>query len=195
MLMSKNNWNDIKKYYLGTFVKFKETGDRIWKITSVLPHEVQAVDVSGFIVCIDLSEPYELDYIIPSRVLYQDGPYAKLLCRIPARQYSRGISAENTTILVLSEGGQWATGAMTMESLQGFVDKPCYQSLDNLTQDYYSHALNPYFAVSRNGNLFCTNVKIGELNFQNKTGKVKSPFRDDVSHLTYKFLISYDSCF
>jgi hypothetical protein len=46
MQVNSNNWEDCKKYFESTWVKFKEEGDnRIWYITEVTPKFIFARDV------------------------------------------------------------------------------------------------------------------------------------------------------
>lgn len=180
MILSSENWQDINKYYKGTFVKCKESGDRIWKITGVDCNEVSMVDVAGFNVHIDLTEgDYELDFILPSRAVFQLGQYAALIRRIPARQYSRGISSTNTGFFLLKDG-KWYSSDLTMDVLQQFADKPCYQSLEFFPDDFYSYALSPQFSVDKCGLLFCVNVTIGHVDFTQKRVSVNKLFLEDV---------------
>jgi len=73
MIFHKSTYADIQKYYPDNIVKFKETGDRLWRICSIMHHEIRCMDADGFEIFLDLNEPYEVDYPLPGRVVYQSG--------------------------------------------------------------------------------------------------------------------------
>lgn len=183
MIFNSANYHDIIKYYSGTIIKTKETGDRLWRIGHITPKEVELTDCDNFTIYLDLTEDYEVDYPMPGRVVYQNGDSAWMLYRKPAKQYYRGLHTHNTGLLALINN-KWLSCDINIDTLQQFVDKPCYQNLQSLSEQYESWALNPYFSVSRQGGLFCLNKQIGTVNFQTKTIKLVSfLFKDEVTAL------------
>ena len=172
MIFHKSTYNDIVKYYSNNIVKLKETEDRLWQIVSITPHEVSLRDCDGFYVYLDLNEEYEVDYPLPGRVVYQNGEYASFLYRKPAKQYNRGIHNQNTGLLILSNG-KWQTFDISIERLQQFVDKPCYQDVNNLTEGYASWAISPQFALC-SGKIFCLNKEVGAYSTADKRVVLKS---------------------
>lgn len=167
MKISAQNREDIRKYYLGTHIKCTETGDRIWYVKDVTKEYVLLRDVENTEVCIDLSEEYTIDYVIPARCVFQRGQEAYALIRIPAQQYQRGIAGKNTAFCRLDEGGRWRSLELRLDILQDFVDKPTYLTSADL-KDHRSIALSPRFAVDISGKVFAFTTKIGQLVQNNK---------------------------
>lgn len=186
MIFHSKNWQDIRRYFAHTYVKFKETGDRIWFIKSVTSEEVRAVDVDGFEVCIDLSEEYEIDYALPTRAVYQNGPDAHLLIRFPYKQYFRGIHELNTKVFKLNQNGAWKAVPLCFENIQQYVEKPSYQKDSYKINKYNSWALNPDISLSSQGHIFCGVVQIGYLPMSGsalKKGKACLLFKEELKDL------------
>lgn len=162
MIFHRNVLSDIHKYYAGTYVKFKETGDRLWYIKHINDYDIMCTDVDGFTIYIDLNEEYEVDFALPGRAVYQSGDSAFMLYRKPAKQYFRGISSSNTQMMRLHRNGQWEAVLLTHERLQQFVDKPSYQDINNVNfNEYQSVALNPVFSVTKNGHVMALRQQVG----------------------------------
>lgn len=186
MIFHRSCADDIIKYYKGTFVKFKETGDRLWYIHNVNYDEVHCKDVDGFDLYIDLNEEYEVDYALPGRAVYQCGNQAFMLSRKPAKQYQRGISSNNTNLSRLRPDGKWDSVQLTLDRLQQFVDKPAYQDPDVVQwPEMASIALNPVFSVAVGTKiLYALRTSIGSVN--NNTKEVmlsNSLFKPEVKKL------------
>jgi len=186
MIFHKSTYSDIQKYYPDNIVKFKETGDRLWRITYIGHEEVRCQDADGFELYLDLNEPYEVDYPLPGRVVYQNGPNAAMLYRIPAKQYNRGIHSANTAMSVLIASGSWANSGFSIQKLQQFVDKPSYQDvslIDWNNDDYRSWALSRHVSISRGGNVFILASNIGGFSWAEKLLSVNSLFKSELSPL------------
>jgi len=185
-IFSSENWKDIENYYFKTVVKFTETGDRLWRINSVSPHDVICVDVDGLELSIDLDYPYTVEYVVPGRVVYQQGNTAMLLSRRPQKMYKRGISEENTQLMYLPNTGGWKSAQLTLGNLQQFVDKPAYQDVSTIDWEsgYLSWALDKHFAVCQDGTLMCLFKSIGVVDYKTKTVKLKFKlFKQEVASL------------
>src|SRR5687767_7922141 len=105
MLFLPSNVDDINRYYRNTYVKFKETGDRLMYISDVNSHRIVGqADTGGdgppeeFVIYLSEAHPYEIDYVLPHKSFFQAADKAVLLSRIPAKQYQRGISQHNTSL-------------------------------------------------------------------------------------------------
>jgi hypothetical protein len=122
------NWRDIQRYYGGTYLKFTETGERLYRIDNVTPSTITGVDEDekDFVLYLDDAAPYHVAYVLPHRAVFQHKNEAYLLQRIPQRQYSRGLSAENTRIIPVM-GGDAQTIGFTL--LKAFVNKQRYFTL------------------------------------------------------------------
>lgn len=129
MQLIPENWQDIKRYYLGTYVKFKEHGDELFHISHVSPEAVKGTYQQGkeeFILSLDSSVPYNLEFKLPHKAVFQYRDRALMLFRVPARQYYRGISPENTKIINAMTGEPLE---LTWATLSAFVNKQAYYSL------------------------------------------------------------------
>ena len=179
MKISKENYDDIKRYFYHTYVKIKEFGDKVWFVTNVNSQEVRLEDVDGCEVYIDLASEYELDYVIPPRTMFQRGPSAVLLQRIPAKQYYRGMHSSNTKFSYLKGNGGFAQMDWNIKVVQEFVDKPCYQTIESFQDNpdmLDSYALSPIMAVAQNGSLFVGRQKVGMFKFPSRKIKIAPLF-------------------
>jgi hypothetical protein len=167
MIFNRGSVSDIEKYYSGTYLKFKETGDRIFRIVSVTPYHVRAEDVNGFDVWIDLNEDYTVDYIIPGRKVFQYNDRAAMLYRKPARQYFRGMHPENTGFAFLTADGAWKEHTLDFSIIESFVNKNDYVEPHRIWTDKYqtysSCAIDDQVAVNQKGEIYFGNICIGTM--------------------------------
>jgi hypothetical protein len=134
MIFTNDNVNDIRRYYQGSYVKFRDLGDVICHIENVGINTVEGervICVTGTTSTNDLftiplwhDQPYEVEYVLPKKgfFLYKDKLHQ--LRRVPARQYSRGICMDNTSIVRIERNGTYAGADLTAEILQAYVNKP-----------------------------------------------------------------------
>jgi len=185
MIFSQQNVNDIQKYYLGTIVKLPITGDRLQKITEVQDYEITLVDVDGLEITIDLSEPYEVSYPLPTRAVYQSKGLAVMLARRPAQQYYRGIHEKNTSLQYLNSAGEWRGMPVTLDNLQQFVDKPCYHNIEYGFdwENYDSYALDNVFSVCKTGTINALATAVGQVDFANKSIMCCSLFQPELKQI------------
>ena len=150
MLFTPDNTDDIVRYYKNTFVKFKETGDKLFYISSVGADSIKGStsDATPFELCLSHDAPYEVDYILPHKSYFQYGVVACLLQRVPAKQYQRGISNNNVSILMLTATGTLSGQDMSFAILEAFVGKQSFMSLSEAigVADKVSVVLSPRFA-------------------------------------------------
>ena len=185
MIFNIENRDDIKKYYNKAIVKFPEkTGDRLWRITEINFDYVKCTDVDGFQVLIDLHEDYEVEYPLPGRTVYQHGERAAMLIRKPARQYMRGISESNTTLMHMDHTGTWRSMELSLKNLQQFVDKPCYQNINTINwESMQSAALSKHMAVSRDGKIMLLHRCVGHFNPETKQYTIHPLFMKEAEEL------------
>lgn len=139
---------DIQKYYLNTFLKFKETGDLLLHLTGVDQMAItgQVEDGRDFKLYMSEDDPYEVDYILPHKSFFQYGHQAVMLQRIPARQYFRGISPENTQVVFKVPGrAELEKLPLNFEVLKAFVQKQKFSMLSEAIEkkDHQSVAMGP----------------------------------------------------
>jgi hypothetical protein len=132
MIFSPKNAEDIQRYYRNTYVKFHETGDRLFFIRDVNTHVVRGRDQDDTEFELYLSEdhPYEVDYVIPRKSFFQYKSRACLLQRHPAKQYQRGLSHNNTRIQSLTRTGGAGDIEVCFDSLKAYVAKQDFPSFD-----------------------------------------------------------------
>lgn len=125
MLFTTSSAQDIDKYFRGSYVKFKEFDDRLFLIKDVSGRTVTGVDQDDqeFTLYLSNQHPYEVDYILPNRAVFQYKDKAVMLQRIPARQYKRGLCSDNTQILSLETGERLP---VSFAVLKAFVTKQQY---------------------------------------------------------------------
>lgn len=165
MIFCKENYNDIVKYYNNNIIKLEVTGDRLWQITGITSYEVTLQDVDGFIVYIDLSEEYKVNFPLPRRAVYQCGGRAWCVMRKPAKQYNRGIHEQNTLLRQLSSN--WLPASFNLYTLQQFVDKPAYQDPNNLPMEFESWAISPVFSINHS-RIYALDKQIGTVDVDKK---------------------------
>jgi len=160
---------DINKYYRHTFVKFKETGDTLYYIRDVNHRMIRGTDQDGTEFELYLSEdhPYEVDYVLPNKSFFQLAKSACLLQRIPAKQYRRGLCAENTRITRIGTTGNLVSMDLSFDVLKAFVGKQTFPSLSVvLTKKMKSAsiALSSRFAyVPSNGIIFADLMPVAQV--------------------------------
>jgi hypothetical protein len=188
MFVNQLNTDDIKKYWQGCHVKFKEDGDRIYHIRAVDGKYIYAEDRQGEEVLIDLAKGYNIDYVIPKKTTYQYGDYAACLSRIPARMWKKGMNKANTQFETLTSTG-WKVTTYDIAIIEGFVNKPSYYHIEealNLfakTENQQSCALSPRFSLHRKGNVYLDTTPVARLEQQAKRLVAKKIFVPELSKL------------
>ena len=173
MYLSTNNWRDIQRYYESCFTKFPETGDQIFLIRSVSPNLIEGRAEDGtplncFLHQEEDQEPYLLDYILPKKSYFEYNGRACLLSRIPARQYKRGLSADNTQIVALMGDGSFEKLTIDFPVLGAYIQKQNFRSFGEGIS-HSSVALSPRIALTKSGHLFVDAVRIGHYDYISKT--------------------------
>ena len=181
MIFKSTNFDDINRYYKATYVKFKETGDKLFYIRNVSPTSVTGCDEDGteFELFLNDEYPYEVDYILPRKSFFQMGKRACLLQRIPAKQYQRGLSNSNTRVNALGKTGSVNAVELTFDVLTEFVNKQAFPSLSkavlNKAKDH-SVVLSPRFAyVPDMKAIFADAILVAEVNPEDKLVVVRHP--------------------
>lgn len=185
MKFCQANYEDISKYYSGTFVKFEGmegefegkpllAGEQIHYIKKVTP--VSAIgtrlmeDGTEVEFEFHFSETAEdapdVEMIFPKKCFFNvDDVGALLLARNPVRKWKKGITNENTLIQKL--GSTVLTSvSMDMGSLNWYIKKPAYMSF---TKRMKSYAVSRRFAVATSGMLFCDTKQVGRVDYKKQT--------------------------
>jgi len=190
MIFTSSNYEDIARYYRNTYVKFKEMGDKLFFIRRVDGYSVTGQDEDGqeFELFLSDEHPYEVDYILPRKSFFQYGKRAALLQRIPAKQYQRGISSGNTSVVSLNNQGGVAKHEIGFETLRPFVTKQKYLALDEAIQNKarnISVVLSPRFAyIPAVKFLFVDTKPVASVDLKEKTITLSHPiFKNEVEQL------------
>lgn len=189
MFVNSQNWEDATKYFKDCYVKFKETGDEIFFVETVSPSLLVACNRAGEEVGLDLNNGYTLDYVIPKKTIYQWGEQATMLSRIPARMWKKGINKANTRFEVLRYNGTWQPSGFDFNTLEAFVNKPCYTTFADFEKSVRnggpmeSAAISPRVSASRDGSVFIDSVKVGQFYPDKKLLKLKAIFYPELKPL------------
>lgn len=185
MHFKSSNWQDIRRYYLETYVKFQEFGDKLFFIQSANDSEVRGKDEDGepFILFLADEAPYNLSYVLPHKSIFQMGRDVFLLQRIPAKQYQRGLSTANTKIInVISNEAV----PLSFKVLKAFVTKQPTTTLADAINDVKKqkgYALDSRFSYFPPYNqLRLDHWIIGQYS-ADKVLKVASRFKEEVNEL------------
>lgn len=133
MQFKPSNKEDISKYYRNSYLKLKESGDTLYYLQYVDSTCVsgQRDDGREFKLWLAEEEPYEVDYILPHKSFFQHNGHAMMLQRIPAKQYHRGLTGENT--MISFKGGaasvEQTVMPLSFELLKAFVSKQKFYTL------------------------------------------------------------------
>jgi hypothetical protein len=186
MICTPSNWRDIQRYYEGTYVKFQEFGDTLFWIQRVRESEITGKNEDGeeFILHLHESAPYTLDYLLPSKAVFQKGDNAFMLQRVPARQYKRGLCADNVQILNLTNQEKQNIG---FPLLKAFVNKQTYMSLEDAIWGKHTKravALSSRMWFDRpSGVLYADLYAIGSVNREVRIMQINPLFREEVRPL------------
>jgi len=131
MLFVPQAAQDIERYYHGTYVKFQETGDRLFYIDHVSKHKVSGMcdDETPFDLYLSDEFPYEVDYVLPNKSFFQHGDHAYMLERRPMKQYKRGLCGENVSLFRHRGGNEFTNWPISFEVLKAFVAKQNFPTL------------------------------------------------------------------
>jgi hypothetical protein len=183
MEFTSANHQDIKRYYEHTYVKFDEFGDRLFYIDHVDQFKVSGTDDNdtAFELYLDNVHPYVVNYLLPHKAVFQWKDSVYLLQRIPARQYKRGLCAENTMITNVATSQLVDLG---FQVLKAFVSKPSYASFTSAFTSKIKTkavALTTRMSYLRTGTLLMDNIKIATFNFDTKKiHMLRKNFTDEI---------------
>lgn len=168
MYANSDNWEDVKKYYHNTFVKFKETGDVVWYVDRVDPERMLVTNSQGEEAGIWLPDGYQIDYVMPGRAVYQYGQNAVMLSRIPARQWKKGMCKANTAFHFLTWDGIWTSNPFDIKVIESFVNKPGYYNVDLAINDMKngtiaSAALTHRISICKNHRVFVDQLLVAKV--------------------------------
>ena len=186
MQFTFSNRDDIRRYFRGTFLKFQEFGDTLFYIEDVTNGTVVGKDDqdNDFVLYLDDARPYEVNFVLPHKAVYQHGRGCTLISRIPARQYRRGICVDNTQIMRLSDKQLYD---VNFANLTAFVQKPVYHSLKKAIHgknSLISVAVTPrFFFEKRTSQLYLLQTAVATYDRERKEFTCISLFKEELNDL------------
>lgn len=182
MKFCSNNYEDIQKYFSGTYVKFEgfagitgtgetiDAGEQVHYIKNVNPGAVTGQKLRednttvDFIFHLQHDGP-EVEVVMPKKSFFNWEGNAYLLSRIPAKQWKKGITKGNTSIQLLESEG-FESMDITFQTLNAYVKKPQFLNLEKRSGSY---AISRRFAVSGAARLYLDTTRIGHVNYNEQT--------------------------
>lgn len=154
---------DMQRKYSGTYVlvddpAFKKPGGIVMKCRSIEREgdtgTIHFMSPQTGALVYQLPVKVRIRYKFPNVGTYQNGAFAEYFYRTPARQWRRGICADNAGIVVPGIAGNWRRGNLSYESLTAAFDEVKYDfhtALDMLVRDkkHISIAVHGDYIVSR----------------------------------------------
>lgn len=172
MKFCAENAKDIDKYFRGSYMKFPAlAGDAVHFIDRVegeavkgkVLQEGEKVPFVFHLYSSSVSEPPEIEFILPKKSYFNTPQGACLLYRIPARQYRKGVCTDNTCIQLLHSATSFAPQDISFDLLTLYVGK---QAFEKFAERTISYAVSKRMAVSAAGVLFLDQTRIGSINYQ-----------------------------
>ena len=178
MQFSQENASDIRRYFNGSFVKFPQSGELLHYIeqsndTSVrgkvyIPNDKGEWETRPFIYHLspEGKQAQEVEFVLPRKSYFNYKGSAHILYRLPARQYHRGITRENTLICRLSSEGDFGNTHLDFECLNAYVGKQAFPKFE-VREAELSYAVSRRVAVSSyNRRVFVDRVAVGKISYQ-----------------------------
>lgn len=127
MEFTRSNCKDIERYFHHTWIKLEELGDTLLYVERVFSDRVTGTTDSGqdFVIELHDDQPYTVNYVLPHRAVFQYGNRAAIIRRIPAKQYRRGLCADNTQVFYPDTQSPID---LTQKVLVAYTNKPSYAS-------------------------------------------------------------------
>lgn len=171
MQAMSSNWEDIRKYYEGAYIKLKEFGEQVVLVNRVRSDALYFTNENQDegVVYLHDEAPYEITMNMPHKAIFQYGDHAVAMFRLPQRQYHKGITSSNCGMTRLTSKG-WAKVQLSFNYLNAYTQKPNYRTLDQAILDpgdRVSEAVDRRWAVTQ-GKLYLDDKAVG---FCHQTGK------------------------
>jgi hypothetical protein len=198
MKFSQENSKDIQKYFQGTFVKFlglkgafldgaacSEAGELVHSIDQVQGSLIKGKRWENgestpfqFMLYPEKDAPApEVEFILPKKSYFNiPAGGAALLFRIPARQYRRGICADNVNILGLNNG-TFFVHPINHETIGWYIQKPQFFGFGKRDTSY---AVSRRMAVDEGGRIYVDQNHIGTINYAKNEILVQALFIPEV---------------
>lgn len=172
MKFSKDNWEDIKKYFDKSYMKFPLLGDEVVYVESVSSagmsgKRMKNADWDGWQFTFGgVDTVAEVEFVLPRKSYFQSDNGAYLLTRLPAKQYKRGMCRENTSIECLTIHG-FEGVPLSLELINAYTHKPSFQGFcEELGSSY---AVSRRMAVDQTGKIYIDHTRIGYIDVKERS--------------------------
>lgn len=180
------NSEDFRQRYEGT-LGWLVTGPSSKKLVKLTEydedamHFVTAEDAEGYVL---IDSGVEFEFIQVKRKIYQwdDGTLA-LLERVPARQFKRGISVDNTHIWKWVTSRGWLRENLNLRTLN-----KCMNDRPLRTGPYIK--INDYFSIA-DGKVFIFRTEIGSINSEGLIKMSDDAFKQELADAIRREKFSY----
>jgi len=175
MLASQSTWQDIKRYFYATYIRCPEVDPKqVYHVDEVGPYGIKLRDIDGQLglISFDNGAEYQIKSpLVLQKEWVQDEMHAKLVYRVPARMWKKGIHPENTQVSCLHSDAVLSGTDMSWRLLnrlsQGQVETK--ETLDKLIKEKTSLALNSRWALSSaEGYLYLHDALVGKVSTKRK---------------------------
>lgn len=164
MKFCQDNWEDIRKYFDKSYMKFPLIGDEVVFVESVSAHGMRGkqtnpeFDEWAFTFA-NNPQGAEVEFILPHKSFFEWDERVWLLSRLPSKQYKRGICRENTSIACLTSEGFYEEN-LSLALINAYTAKPSFQGFrtDRVGACY---AVGPRMAVDNAGRVFIDRIRVG----------------------------------
>lgn len=196
--LTRENSNDFNRRYIGTYgYLIQENKKTLVYMNSSSHEETTFSDVGGHTYVVYADSGVEFEFIPVDRGFYNTVSGTYFMYRIPARQWSRGISNTNTAVYSINAGGMNAIGC-TIENLykifQGGIDIQQAASEWGYKKRE-AFALGKHFAVLDTSVLFYTTT-IGTVDKNKriiiKESRVAQEFQDNLRRNNIILDVTYE---
>lgn len=169
MKFCQDNWEDIKKYFDKSYMKFPLIGDEV-----VYVEQVGATGMRGkqsnpefdewVFTFANNPQGTEVEFVLPHKSFFEYEDRVFFLSRLPSKQYKRGICRDNTQVMVLTVDG-FDTVELSLALINAYTAKPSFQGfrVDRVGQAY---AVSPRMAVDQVGRIFIDRTRVGYIDVQ-----------------------------
>lgn len=188
MFVNTENVADIEKYFLKTYIRCRELSeDAIFYVNKVTGHEILLIDAEGNTQVIDLTIGYNIETPLPHKAVFQFENCAAYIHRRPYRKWKKGISYENTGIVLLGADG-WGPleeTTLSFKNLIAFINKGNPFTFDGLEHwpSQTSYWLGSRWSCSNKGAIFIDDVRVGSFDKTTKKATMKKAFKEEFSKL------------
>jgi hypothetical protein len=203
VLLNQYNFNDANKYYQNTYIQFKEEPGKLYSFVHADPEFLYAYEITmndtgnlvvGEFVCIDIKDNYTMDFLLPRRTLVPMPYGVVLVSRHPAKQWKKGIHADNTRLFALKESGDWKGISFSLKPIFTLIKGPIYKTFKEVlalvrseNKLATSYALTPRLSIStNNGQIYLDLTQVGRFDFKTHILACNTiVLKDVIPHIDY----------